>query len=98
MQVSYRTKKLEKECEQAQVAVRAYGERVAQALHQRIDQLRAADSVEMLIQYRIGRCHSLKGDRDGQYAMDLGHPMRLVFEKVSASHVEVRIVEIEDYH
>ena len=65
---------------------------------QRVNELTAADSVEMLLKYQIGRCHSLKGDRKGQFAMDLVHPFRLVFEK-SGNKIQVaKIIEIEDYH
>ena len=49
--------------------------------NQRIDEIKAALSVEMLLQFKIGRCHKLKGNRKDQYAMDLVHPYRLVFEK-----------------
>ena len=41
----------------------------------------SADTVEDMIQYRIGRCHSLLNNRKGQYAVDLVHPFRLVFKK-----------------
>lgn len=57
------------------------------------------------------RRHQLKGDRSGQYAVDLIHPHRLVF---SPNHVPlplradggidtdrvtaIRIVEVTDYH
>lgn len=64
----------------------------------RINQLIAADSVEMLIQFNMGRCHPLKGDRQGQYAMELVQPFRLVFEKNGREIQVVRIVAIEDYH
>ena len=47
----------------------------------RIDQISAALSVEMMIQFRIGRCHQLKGNRKNQFAVNLVHPYRLVFEK-----------------
>jgi plasmid maintenance system killer protein len=42
---------------------------MAAKIHQRIDEITAADSVEVLIQYKIGGCHILKGDRKKQYAM-----------------------------
>jgi Plasmid maintenance system killer protein len=51
-----------------------------------------------MIQYHIGRCHPLTGDRKGQYAMDLSHPYRLVF-KVKQESIEIaEIIEIVDYH
>ena len=54
---------------------------MADKIHQRIDEIHAADTVEMLMEAHIGRCHPLTGNRKGQYAMDLVHPKRLVFEK-----------------
>lgn len=40
----------------------------------------------------------LKGDRKGQYAMDLIHPYRLVFEKIGNDIQVANIMEIVDYH
>lgn len=71
---------------------------MAVLIHQRIDELKAATSVEMLIQFSIGRCHSLQGNRKGEYAMDLVHPYRLIFEKNDQEIQFVRIINIEDYH
>lgn len=71
---------------------------MAAKIQQRIEEIRAALSVEMLIQFHIGRCHPLTGDRKGQYAMDLTHPYRLVFEKRNDRLVAVEILEIVDYH
>ena len=48
--------------------------------------------------YRIGRCHQLSMNREGQYAVDLVHPYRLIFEKVDAGIQVVMIIEITDYH
>ena len=71
---------------------------MAAKIQQRIEEICAALSVEMLIQFHIGRCHPLTGDRKGQYAMDLTHPYRLVFEKRNDRLVAVEILEIVDYH
>lgn len=40
----------------------------------------------------------LEGDRKGEYAMDLVHPYRLIFEKNKTDVELVRIINIEDYH
>lgn len=98
MDIEYKSKDLEKACTQFHYAKRKYGERQAELLHQRIDELHSADSVEMLIQYKIGRCHLLTQNRNGQYAMDLCHPYRLIFEKKGIDIQIVRIIEIIDYH
>lgn len=73
-------------------------EQMAEIIHLRIDQISAFDSVECLLQYRIGRCHTLVGERKNQYAMDLIHPHRLVFKKVEIEKQCVCILEIVDYH
>lgn len=71
---------------------------MADKIHQRIDELHAADTVEMMIQWHIGRCHPLTQNRKGQYAMDLIHPFRLVFEKKGEEIQIANILEIVDYH
>lgn len=71
---------------------------MARLIHQRVDEIQAADSIEMLVQYSIGRCHQLEGNRKGEYAMDLVHPYRLIFEQNKTDVKLVRIINIEDYH
>lgn len=51
-----------------------------------------------MVQFHIGRCHPLKGNRKGQYAMDLVHPYRLVFEKIGNEIQIANVMEIVDYH
>lgn len=55
---------------------------MAELIHLRIDQLNAAETVEEMINFSIGRCHQLNGNREGQYALDLVHPYRLIFVKI----------------
>jgi len=58
-----------------------------------------------------GRCHALREDRAGQFALDLWGPYRLIFEPDNdplpkkedggidiAKVTSVRILEIADYH
>ncbi len=98
MQIQYKTSKLQKICTIAKVARKEYGEDMARKIHQRIDQISATDTVEMLIQCHIGRCHSLKGNREGQYAMDLVQPYRLIFTTQGEILQIAEIQEIVDYH
>lgn len=73
---------------------------MAKMIHHRINQLYSIDTVELMIQFKIGRCHELKGSRKNEYALDLIHPFRLVFVKDGFNdRVEiVKIISIEDYH
>lgn len=98
MQVNYKNRQIEKICTNASAATKKYGRRTAGLIHQRVDEIYAADSVEMLVQYRIGRCHQLVGDRKGQFAMDLEHPLRLVFEVIRDEIQIAEIQEIVNYH
>lgn len=82
MEVTYKNDKIGKICTDAKTAERAYGREMADKIHQRIDELHAADTVEMMIQWHIGRCH----------------PLRLVFEKKGEEIQIASILEIVDYH
>ena len=98
MDITYKNKKLEKICTDAKTAERTYGLQMAEKIQQRIDEITAADTVEMMIQFHIGRCHPLSQNRKGQYAVDLVHPYRLVFEKNGDEIQIANILEIVDYH
>lgn len=51
-----------------------------------------------MLQFHIGRCHSLSNNRKGQYAVDLINPYRLVFRKIGDEIQIAEIIEIVDYH
>ena len=98
MKIKYKTRKLERVCTKAGDAEKEYGRDMAEKIQQRIDEINAAISVEMMIQYGIGRCHQLKGKRKGEYAVDLVHPKRLVFKK-NGDEIQIALItEIVDYH
>ena len=98
MDITYKNRKIEKICTHAKTAERTYDREMADKIHQRIDEIDAADTVEMMVQFHIGRCHPLTQNRRGQYAMDLVHPYRLVFEKNGDEIQIANILEIVDYH
>lgn len=99
MEIEYRNNKLKKICTNNSAARKQYGQRMADLIHQRIQEIRAFDTVEELIQYGIGRCHPLKGNRQGQYALDLEQPHRLTFT-VKHDIVQIAYIEeiVKDYH
>ena len=53
MKVEFRNKTMQKICEDASIAERKYGLKMALKIQQRIDEIKAADSVEMMLKYRI---------------------------------------------
>lgn len=98
MDITYKNKKIEKICTDAKIADKIYGKEMAERIHQRIDEISAADTIEVMIQFHIGRCHPLTQNRKGQYAMDLIHPYRLVFKKNGDEIQVANVLEIVDYH
>ena len=98
MKITYKNNKLEKVCTIAVFAERTYGREMAEKIQQRISEIAASDTVEMMIRFQIGRCHALTQDRKGQYAVDLVQPYRLVFEKKGDAIQVANILEIVDYH
>lgn len=110
MDILFRERKLEKQCNRHSELVRAHGSRRAQLIRARLDALQAATCMEDLRNVP-GRLHELSGNRKGQLSFDLDHPYRLLFvpnhspvpsteergmdwERVTA----VRILGIEDTH
>ena len=98
MHITYKTNKMEKVCTDSSYAEKKYGTNMAEKIDQRIGEITASDTVEFMIQFRIGRCYPLHNNRKGQYAVELVHPYRLVFE-INGNEIQIaNIMEIIDYH
>jgi len=95
-------------CEHEKTAVKKMGQLCARKLRTRLADIIAAENVRELV---AGRPHPLKGNRHGQFALDLHGGVRLVFEPANnpVQHhddgginwslaTKVRIVYIGDYH
>ncbi|MGB5633068.1 MAG: hypothetical protein WBM44_07685 [Waterburya sp.] len=108
MEITFKDKKLRKLCQEQREAQRRLGEKCARKLRTRLADLMAAETVTELIS---GRPHPLKGDRAGEFALDLDGGKRLVFESANESVplkeddstdwskvTSIRIVFIGDYH
>ena len=109
MVITFRRQKLRKVCNDRRLLAREYGHERGGKIQLRLDQLSAARTLAEIASLPAARCHELQGDRQGQLAMDLVHPWRLIFtplefvEKESGgldwSKVEaIAIDEIVDYH
>jgi plasmid maintenance system killer protein len=111
MQITFRTKKLQKICSQAKEAVKKLGPPCAIKLQRRMMQLSAATCLAEIERFSPARCHELSGDRKGQLSVDLQHPYRLLFipadepaaEKEDGgidwnAVKEIEIIEVEDTH
>jgi plasmid maintenance system killer protein len=75
----FKTKKLQKECNDTKLLQRNYGERQSKLIRRRLDDLRAADTLADISRFPPARCHELVENRDGQLSVDLVFPYRLIF-------------------
>ena len=89
---------MKKICTEFGIAQKTYGKNMAVLIHQRIVEIKSADSIEQMVQFSIGKCHPLQGDKEGYYAMTLEQPYRLIISKDGTKLLCARIEKIEDYH
>jgi proteic killer suppression protein len=111
MNVYFSSKKLSKTLQSEKGLNRAYGVENAKKIKQRLVELEAAPNLKEVYNLPMARCHELSGNKKGQFAVDIKHPYRLIFEP---DHIEVprkedggidlvrvteiRVISIEDYH
>ncbi len=79
MDISFRNGKLQKELCTAKKLQRAHGARQAMLIQRRLTEIEAARTLSVLRCLPGPRCHELKGERKGQFSVDLVHPYRLLF-------------------
>lgn len=108
MKILFGNKKIRELCEQQRVAEKRLGALCARKLRVRLSDIEASSRVTDLV---AGNPHPLKGDRYGQFALDLSGGWRLVFSPANdpcptkddggINWAQVTIVSIEfigDYH
>ena len=111
MDILFQDQRLAKVCNNESLLIRKHGTIRAKLLRRRLDELRAAENLEILRSLPQVRCHELKGNRAGTLAVDLDHPYRLIFEPAHdpiprkpdggldwAGVTAIRILSVEDYH
>lgn len=79
MKIAFDDRKLAKEWNDFSRLRRRHGDRRARLIRQRLDELRAAETLEDMRFLPGPRCHELTGNRAGQLSVDLDHPYRLLF-------------------
>ena len=111
MNIDFARQKLEKTFNSQTALNRTFGDRMARTVAMRMAVLRNARTLSMVPVTRPERRHQLEGARAGQYAVDLVHPKRLVFEPnhnpmprkedggIDTDQVtSITIIEVIDYH
>ena len=111
MDIAFRSRKLEKTFNSARELQKAFGAQMAKVIMNRLAVLAAARTLALVPTTPPDRRHQLRGDRDEQFAVDLVHPDRLVFEPnhdplprkddggIDLEQVTaITIIEVIDYH
>lgn len=95
--VKFRSNKLEKCFLKSNQAAREFGDQVARKYILRINTIKAAGSLDDLMRLPVLRCHPLKGDRKGQYAINLMGFYRLIFT-VEGDTLNIAMIEEVSKH
>lgn len=111
MDILFASSGIAKDFSNSKRLVQRFGDRRGRLIAQRLQEFRAADVLEDLRNLPGPRCHELKENRNGQLAVNLDHPYRLVFEPANepiprmpdggldwTTVTAVRIREVVDYH
>jgi len=92
LEIEFRTNKLEKCFKESRQASKEFGDKVARKYIQRINIIKSAKNLDAVKKLPGLRCHPLKGDRKGQYAVNLTGFYRLIFtvegDKLSVAMIE----------
>ncbi|HEC13398.1 MAG TPA: killer suppression protein [Acidiferrobacteraceae bacterium] len=111
MDISFKNKKTQKVFNSSTELTKKYGVRNARIIQRRMAVLQAAPTLADVPHRRPERRHQLEGKRQGEYAVDVEHPFRIVFKPghnpipktrdggVDLTRVTaIEILGIEDYH
>ena len=79
MKISYKTNKLEKQLTEAKEMQKAFGT-MAKKVNQRMMELKASPNLVVMKTIPAANCHELKGDRQGEFAVDISGNFRIIFE------------------
>ena len=111
MDITFRTNKTAKTFNSDKELQKEYGSPMAKVIKTRLATLKVAETLDQVPATPPDRRHQLKGNRDEQYAVDLKHPYRLVFEPnhdpiprkedggIDLKQVNaITVIEVIDYH
>lgn len=106
MEITFSDEKIENYFKNQELMIRKIGSELAKKVMLRYYQMLAAETFISYLNYGLGKPHSLKKDRYGDYAVNLTANIRLIFKPVSddLSAESLNVCEkviikgVEDYH
>lgn len=110
MKISFKSTKLARSLTEAKEIQKAFGT-MAKKVNQRMKEISASANLEVLKSLPAANCHELKGDRKGEFAVDISGNYRIVFipdhhpvpikddNSIDCIRItEIQILGTEDYH
>jgi len=110
VKINFKTRKLEKQLTDPKTILKKFGT-IARKVTQRMDDLRAAETLEIMRSIPAAECHELKNNRKGQLAISISKNYRIIFEpnhnplpKNDDGGLDwiaitiIKIIEVTDYH
>lgn len=105
MQIQYNNRTAEKQCTNLRIAKKDFSDKVAKKLHKLVNFIESADNLASVIAFPTYHFHDLKGDREGEYALDIDGrrgSCRLIVcfdeekDTVFSNAQSIRIIQIEE--
>jgi len=110
MDIKYSSNKIKKKLSTPAEVAKAFGV-MAKKVQVRLDEIKAAPNLAVLMQIPAANCHPLAGTKDGEWALNISPNYRLSFDinhdpvpKTEAGEIIltevtcIRIIETVDYH
>ncbi len=79
MEISFKSRKLEKQLTDPKQMVKSFGQ-LARKVNQRLKELTAADNLAIMSTLPATKCHELTGTRKGELSVEVSGNYRLIFE------------------
>ena len=111
MDVFFSDNKIKKICEDEKLLYKEFGKDNAKKIMRRLNELYSVENLSMVPSVPPPRRHILKGERHGQFAVDIKHPFRIVFIPLNdplptlesggidlEKITKIKIIFIGDYH
>lgn len=98
MEILFHTRQLEKQYREYKEAEKSHGRQVARKYIERINIIKQTRDIAELQRLPVLRCHPLKGNREGQWAVNLTGFWRLIFTLQGDCLQIVQIEEVSKHY
>lgn len=104
MDVQFKNSKMKKVFENHKLLIREYGAQQSEEIIQRINEFTSAENLYDISKIPQTRLHSLAGNLDDLWAVDVKYPYRMLIELLNGDPTDLRtitsikIIGIKNYH